>query len=290
MYINRAKWVSVISCVFLVLTICHVDSKLYLKKDNKTYVKKAVLFDLNGVLIESDMRAAAYFLGLPAIATYFFSHFKTPKHLKKDIYNVLHYDVNDQKSSLIDPYKDVLPLIFEHIFKGIHTETEMHSYVTQVLKKHRHHFKSDREHVLAHKMVDIFFHPPTLVSLQRVKKEILDMLKECKKEGHEVFIVSNYGKESFELLKVNFPEIFDYVASDNIIISAYVNAVKPQTDMWNVVSQKVAAAGIEVSPLTTVLIDDQLENVQAACVHNMHAIQCIHLKTVRAQLTTFLNS
>ena len=53
----------------------------------RSIYKKAILFDLNGVLIESNLSAATYFLGVPQVATYMLSHFKTPKHLKKDIYS-----------------------------------------------------------------------------------------------------------------------------------------------------------------------------------------------------------
>ena len=249
--------------------------------------KKAVIFDLNGVLVTTSIMQAARHLGTAKVGAYFLLEGKTPHSLKELLYSVLdEYPLSDGLQ-LCDPYGDTLPAVFCDVFKGKCSETECHDDVKNIIVANRSRFSSEREYTLCLKIVDLLFNPQVLASIQKIKKMTVQILKECRKKGHEVFIVSNYGKESFELLRNNLPELFDHVSPENIIISAHVQAVKPHADIYTILHDRLAAKGIIPSPETCFFIDDQQENVDGVNNHNMRGILFTNARDLKKTLQTY---
>ena len=246
--------------------------------------KKAVIFDLNGVLVSTSMMQAARYLGRVKVGAYFLLEGKTPHSLKELLYTVLNEYPLSNSLQLCDPYGDILPAVFCDVFKGQCTETECYKDVKNIIVASKSRFSSDREYALCLKVVDILFNPQVLASMQKIKKMTLQILKECRKKGHEIFIISNYGKESFELLKSNLPELFEEIDPANIIISAYVQAVKPHKDIYEILHDRLRAKGIVPSKNTCFVVDDQEENIDGVNSHNMHGIL---FKNARDLRTTF---
>ena len=246
--------------------------------------KKALIFDLNGVLLSTSIMQAAAYLGRAKVGAYFLLEGKTPHSLKDLLYTVLNEYPLNNTLQLCDPYGDVLPAIFCDVFKGQCTETECYESVKDIMKANRARFSSDREYALCLKIVDIVFNPEILASMQKIKKMTLQILKDCRKKGHEVFIISNYGKESFDLIQRKLPELFDNIDPENIIISAHVQAVKPHKDIYEILHNRLEAKGIVVSSETCFVIDDQVENIDGANNHNMQGILFKNARDLRSIL------
>lgn len=264
------------SLMILGMLTMYKPSSLVPVKDD--HAKKAVIFDLNGVLVRTSMMRAANYLGKGKVGAYFILEGKTMHSLKELLYTVLNKYPLTNTLQLCDPYGDVLPSVFCDVFKGHCTETECYEGVKKTVIDHKECFTSEREYALCLKIVDILFNPETLISLQKTIKTTLQVLKECRKKGHEVFIISNYGKESFELLQAKLPEIFEHVDPANIIISAHVQAVKPEKDMYDILHQRLIAQGIVPHQKNCFFVDDQYENIVGAQGHNL---QGIHFKNGR---------
>ena len=249
--------------------------------------KKAIIFDLNGVLIRTSIMQAARHLGRAKIGAYFLLEGKTPHSLKELLYAVLNEYPLTNSLQLCDPYGDTLPAVFCDVFKGQCLETECYDDVKNVIIANRTRFSSEREYALCLKVVDILFNPVILASMQKIKKMTLHILKECREKGHEIFIVSNYGKESFELLRDSLPELFDHVSPENIIISAHVQAVKPHKDIYEILHDRLAAKGIVPSPDTCFFVDDQQENIDGVNNHNIQGILFTNAKELRKKLRSY---
>lgn len=240
--------------------------------------KKAVIFDLNGVLVRTSLKRAVDYLGKGKVGAYFLLDGKTPHSLKELLYTVLNEYSLAQTIQLCDPYGQVMPAVFCDIFKGQCTETECYDGVKKTILENKHRFANEREYMLCERVTDILFNPEILISLQKTKKMTLQILKECHQKGHEIFIISNYGKESFALLQQQLPEIFEHVPVENIIISAHVQAVKPHKDIYEVLHARLHAKGIVPSLDSCFVVDDQEENITVLEAHNLRGI---HFKNAR---------
>lgn len=250
--------------------------------------KKAVIFDLNGVLVTTSMMKAAKYLGRMKVGAYFLLEGKTPHSLKELLYTVLNEYPLSNSLQLCDPYGDILPAVFCDVFKGKCTETECYVDVKNIITANRNRFSSNREYTLCLKIVDILFNPTVLASMQKVKKTTLKLLRECLKKGHEVFIISNYGKESFELLQKALPELFEGIPTENIIISAHVQAVKPHKDMYEILHDRLKVKGINPSSQSCFVVDDQEENIDGVENHSMRGILFKNARDLR-RLLKFYN-
>lgn len=249
--------------------------------------KKALIFDLNGVLVETSLMRAIKFLGRRNVGAYLLVDGKTPSSLKNLLYSVLHNESSTKDVVLCDPYGDKLPLIFEHVFKGTYPESALYSEAYNYVHNHKDNFINEREYELCCKVVEILFNPVQLISLQQAKTNTLKVLTECKKLGHELFIASNYGKESFDLLYKALPEVFESVPWEHIFISAYVDAMKPEAHMYNLLHAKIQEKGIISSALNTYFVDDQLENIQGAIANNMQGIHFTGSTVLRKMLKEY---
>lgn len=144
------------------------------------------------------------------------------------------------------------------------------------------YFHSKAEYLLTKDSLDILLSPQTLAHSMKPIKKAVRILKECaaqrNEEGqplHELFVLSNWDKESFALLQESdrAQEVFNYFDPHHIVISGKIGKVKPHRDMFDYVINK-----FDLDPAECIFIDDQIENVKAARRAGMTAI---HLQDFR---------
>lgn len=83
-----------------------------------------------------------------------------------------------------------------------------------------------------------------------------EWVRSLKEEGYSVYILSNYGKTSFE----NRKEPFSFLAeADGSLISYEVLSVKPEREIYQALEEKYS-----ITPQESVFIDDLEVNVEAA--------------------------
>lgn len=105
---------------------------------------------------------------------------------------------------------------------------------------------------------------------------ILDL----KRRGYRVFILSNYGQQSFEANKKIYPFLADV---DGIVVSYQVEMVKPNPEIYRYLTTKYG-----ILPEEAVFLDDRKENVAAAIACGFSGILFESYKQAREELEKLL--
>ena len=91
-------------------------------------------------------------------------------------------------------------------------------------------------------------------------------IKELKERGYQVYLLSNYGKTSFEAAKAHGRLSFLPLV-DGAVISYEVQVVKPEPEIYQVLLKKYSLKAEEC-----VFLDDKAENIEAAQLLGFHGI------------------
>jgi 2-haloacid dehalogenase len=116
--------------------------------------------------------------------------------------------------------------------------------------------------------------PETLGGTIETTVAVLDELR--LDPGLRLFALSNWSAETFSIARPRFP-FLDWF--DGIVISGEEGIVKPDPRIFTVVAERF---GLE--PSTTVFVDDQPRNVDAAAALGFRAIRFVDADDLRARL------
>lgn len=89
-------------------------------------------------------------------------------------------------------------------------------------------------------------------------------IRSLKEKGYRVYILSNYGKETFAEARRNFSFLND---ADGMVISYEIRHIKPEPEMYEELIRRFG-----VRPEETVFIDDLRPNIEAARKMGFHTI------------------
>jgi len=228
-----------------------------------------VIFDLGGVLIDTSKSAAAQQLGLGSILMYMLSTGKGPSAIKTKLYEILHnLDHTAQNNCYAKDYEgQTIPALMCDWMTSAQTPKEILSIVLTAINANPEWFGNKTEQRLVRNTARLMFTPKLLAETRSFIKDGVKFAKKCKKEGHHLYILSNWDKESLLILKENkhFKEFFDLF--DGIAISGEQGVMKPQAKFYkNLLKQ------YNLNPHESVFIDDQPENIEAAEKLGIHGI------------------
>lgn len=97
-----------------------------------------------------------------------------------------------------------------------------------------------------------------------INNEIIEVIKEIKNKGYNIYVLSNAPIEIDSFLKQNgLDKLFD-----GIILSAFEKIVKPNKEIYELILKKFNLEAKE-----SLFIDDKLENVEAAKTIGIDAFQ-----------------
>ncbi len=91
------------------------------------------------------------------------------------------------------------------------------------------------------------------------------MIPELKKMGKKLYIISNYGVETFAATMAQFPELFSQF--DGMVVSAHEKLIKPDPRIYQLLLDRYNLKAEEC-----VFIDDLAANAQGARAVGMNAI------------------
>ena len=97
------------------------------------------------------------------------------------------------------------------------------------------------------------------INAQEPIKQTIDIIKELKSKGHKLFIFSNIGEQSINVLKQKFPDVFenfDGISSTNSK-DGYIKKPNPEA-----FKKHLSQFGHKTSNL--IFIDDKMKNIAAA--------------------------
>ncbi len=235
----------------------------------------AILFDLNGVLFRLGKMKSLQHLGGSIIA-YMIKGGNTDE-LEEKLFKLLHEldPEHHAHDDLMPLHKNVvLPKIMRDWLTGTidsyEVITRIHNHI-DVLAVENKFFESKTEMLLMKKITTLIFDPEVRADIYKPIKDGIELVRACKKRGHEVYLISNMDTQLIELLKKEYPDIFNLF--DGTIISADIKTIKPYPDIY-----MYTLIAHNLHPADCYLIDDQHENLRGAEAVGIKGFLCDHRK------------
>lgn len=222
-----------------------------------------IIFDLGDVVIETKYGQTLWNIG-PFKLLHYASTGNNPFAAHKKLFAFLDSIKSYNKDQIIikDAHGHIMPQLFIDWLKGTISGQE----ILDLMRTTPGNFSSNAEETLVRALGEVLLDPNYFVQTRHIIPQAVALIKDCKKAGHSVYILSNWEPESFDLLKHLYPEVFDLF--DGQVISGKVGLVKPDDAIYQYLLETY-----QLNPEETILIDDQLENVIAAENNGIHGIR-----------------
>ena len=81
-------------------------------------------------------------------------------------------------------------------------------------------------------------------------------------KNYEIYILSNWDKESFPLLLERFADFFATIKPENIVVSGFIGLIKPDVEFFDYVKNKYKLTTQDLE--NSWFIDDRPENIAGA--------------------------
>jgi HAD superfamily hydrolase (TIGR01549 family) len=235
--------------------------------DDQTAPVLNIIFDLGGVLIDTDNTRAFWELG-PINLLRYWKQNHSNNHLVTIFYKTLNAitQTENNPDNICDHQARSLPLLMCEWLKSTKSCQEIRAIVYQAIDQHPEWFNSSQEQRMMAYMTRMIFTPDLFCRTRTLIPEGVEFVKECKRMGHRVYILSNWDNESFRIVRSQYSDFFSLF--DGIIISGDIGAAKPQPLMYDQFTK-------QFDPATCIFIDDQPENIAAAQIKGIYGIQCV---------------
>ncbi len=224
----------------------------------------AIIFDLGGVLIQTNKRSALWQLGPRTVFSYFIRN-RSISRMHEQFYAALNRIDHTQGNQYgaKDPDGNDLPHIIAEWLKGNQPNAQIMITIEREIKNHPEWFSTKQEQQLVTSIANLILKPENFIQACQTIPEMIHLVRQCKQKGYQLYILSNWDAESFELLSKKYPDLFNLF--DNVIISGHVHKIKPDPEMFALVTKNIPAN-------SCIFIDDQPENIEAAQRAGMHGI------------------
>jgi HAD superfamily hydrolase (TIGR01509 family) len=231
-----------------------------------------MVFDLNGVLLDVDIKKAFNEIGLANILQYVSAHNVSFSHVEKElthkVYTVLGTIPSlGNKCGARDACGRIMPGIMCDWQAGLKTNAEIKVLAATAIEKHPEWFASAIEKQLVEQIINKMLTPALMASTIALVKDGFKFVQECKKQGHTLVVLSNWDPESFGLIMDKFPELFELF--DGVIASGDIQSIKPSCRAYDALVKRKTA-----HKETIIFIDDQEENIIAARKLGIQGIHC----------------
>ncbi len=220
-----------------------------------------IIFDGDGVLFDTRSFHAAKEIGLLNLMAYG----KNPSPLFMDFLNTIEPRHEDTPVAY-DTQGNLLPQLFCDWLTGAKTPAQILNQVNSAIDENTVLTKREKN-VIRGMNEFIFGDPEHYIHTKQLIRDGKKFVKRCKKQGHKVFILSNWDAASFPALQKRFSKFLDLF--DGVVISGDVGLMKPDPAIYSAIVEKY-----NLDPAETAFVDDRPENVEAAKVHGIHGVLC----------------
>jgi len=211
---------------------------------------KNIFFDIGGVLFDTSKTAVMSKLGIIECMC--------NSDIENRSFEFMCF-MDPEKSDECATFKGrPLPSILCKWQKGKMTCHELCQKVQDCIAQNPNFFKNKTEKKLIKQISELVL-PENYLEITKPLYEGFKLAKECKKLGHHIFILSNYDPEHFELLKEEYPKLFEIFDDKDIVLSGNIGIMKPNKKIFKYVINKY-----KLDPKDCIFIDDQEENLEAA--------------------------
>lgn len=231
-----------------------------------------IVFDLHGVLLGVDAKKAFGEVGFSNVYKYASAcniSFSCVQHtLTKKLYDILNaIQPIGNIDNILDPSGNRLPGLMCEWQKGLRSNKELNALVMRAMDDHPEWFLSTIEKQLVSQIAKKMFTSVQLVSTIKMLPDGINLVKKYKQEGHTLIILSNWDPESFACLYEKNPDFF--ALFDAILISGNTHHAKPGKHAYQCLINRKKKYGERI-----IVIDDQQENVDAACAWGLEGVVC----------------
>lgn len=239
-----------------------------------------IIFDLGNVLINTHSIAAFKMLGIRNVVGCMFSmRYFNPKTMKtmlnRKLYEILNKEeIVEQlittpcnKHGIKDPNGTILPVVMCAWLEGTIPCETIKTIVSYTIDMHPEWFSCPAEQRMVKSISHLLFTPEKICRIMKFNTNAIKFVKKCKAKGHQVYVLSNWDKESFSLLQKKYPNIF--ALFDGIIISGEHCCAKPNKKIYQKLIKQY-----NLNPKECLFFDDQLENLVTAREFGIATIHC----------------
>ena len=225
----------------------------------------SVIFDMNGVLTQTNKGAMMRMVGFKKLAAYFLSCNPLTANPRKSLFTFLQAlespDLHAPQAQ--DEYGYPIPQIMHSWMNGSKTPHEINALVDAQAAKQG----LTPETVFVQTVAHLTFTPETFAQTQEVVPEAAAYVNQLKKDGYKLYILSNFCHASFEVLKKQYPTFFNLF--DGVVVSAQAGMLKPDPRIYAHTLETY-----QINPATACFIDDQRVNINAAADAGITSILC----------------
>lgn len=219
----------------------------------------------------------AWYIGISKFIKAMFSGVD-PRYVQSTVFDILDM-LEDQTPQII--YKSThekrpIPAIMCNWLAGIEKGQDMvYKAKKQIDKLYKNnYFKSYSEKDVVEQSICSMFNPckfaKSIKPIGEASKILEEISKDFKKSKNQMFILSNWDRESFDQVynSKKCKEIFKYFDLKNIMISGNTGFIKPNPDIFLLFLKRYG-----INPKDCIFIDDQKANLLAAEKFGMLTIQ-----------------
>lgn len=245
--------------------------------------KKAIIFDLDGVLCTTNSLQAFYEIGITTILHYILLYGKPST---KKLFQALE---NAPALSTADAYNDGLRM--PQIMIDWQTNAQELQDIQNAMIQHISDVPlSIIEKNLHISTVYMMTTPSKYIATKKIIQEAVQLIKILKKQGYKLYILSNWDAQSFKLFQEKFSEIFidgNQEIFDGIMISGTIHMIKPNKDIF-----QACLKNFNIKASDAIFIDDTIENIQSAENCGIKSIHCknFDMTTVKKELIAILKN
>lgn len=267
------KLIFAILGTFFIISATNQNNKLSVTAvDQSPY--KVVIFDIGDVLLTTSSSAKKWMILSALIQNPALAYYLVNFAVKEEYFKVLH-NVPAQSNAAMYHKTEKMPAIMVDWQLSLASCTEIKSTVIHHIQQTDHPVSIQNLFIA---IAEFMFTPQILSANQNSITSMVRLAQELKKAGYQIFALSNWDKESFEIVQKNHPEIFDLF--DGVLISGQEHIGKPTPEFY----QRLLAQ-YNLMAQDCIFIDDEPFNIQAAQDLAMKSILCDKTATVIQELT-----
>jgi len=241
---------------------------------SNTFYCVNVIFDLGEVLIATKKTYLIQQVGVYSFLM-FLLRLNNPFSLRSRLFSALHRvpAISQNEFGTGDGNGNALPNIMCDWLAGTQSNEEILKQINDFFQNNPDIFYNSAEKNIINKITSMMFNPKRLSKSRRIIKDGIKFVKTCKEQGHEIFILSNWDKESFAFALEAFPDLFSLFKKENITISGEIGIIKPDPLIYEYILAKN-----NLKPEECIFFDDQEVNIKAAKEFGIHGIVCKNIR------------
>jgi FMN phosphatase YigB (HAD superfamily) len=229
-----------------------------MEKQSQTPVTN-IIVDLTNVLFIINVRAILKSVGICNLVWYTLTKWKNPETTSLKFLDAMH-NASSPRYPLISYKNYKMPDCIVANLLGLISTQEVLAIVKKAINDFdaQNYFKDAQEKKLIISLMETMFNLNLIKQNMCPNLPLINFLRDIKnKPGYKLFLLTNVGKDTFHALMDKYPDVFTLF--DGAILSSSVQELKPYPPMYHALLDIY-----QLSPHTSVLIDDQEDNIEAA--------------------------